>query len=77
MITFIHLASIAYIVIKYYFETQNNILYVIGYQISKDFSPIWNFEDYINYFKLLLEKNKKDLGLSKLRYVRKPKIYKN
>ena len=24
------------IVIKYYFETQNNILYVIGYEISKD-----------------------------------------
>ena len=34
------------IVIKYYFETQNNILYVIGYKISNDFSLIWNFEDY-------------------------------
>ena len=39
-----------YIVIKYYFETQNNILYVIGYEISKDFSPIWNFEDYTRWF---------------------------
>ena len=28
------------IVIKYYFETQNNILYVIGYEISNDFSLI-------------------------------------
>jgi hypothetical protein len=29
-----------YIVIKYYFEKQNNILCVIGFKISKDFSPL-------------------------------------
>ena len=34
-------------------------------------------ESYINYFKSSLEKNKKDIELSKSRYVRKPKIYKN
>ena len=28
------------IVIKYYFATQNNILCVIGYEISKEFIPI-------------------------------------
>ena len=32
-------------------------------------------ESYINYFKSSLEKNKKDIELSKSRYVRKPKIY--
>ena len=30
-----------------------------------------------NYFKSSLEKNKKDIELSKSRYIRKPKIYKN
>ena len=30
----------SYIVIKYYFEKQNNILCVIGFKISKDFSPL-------------------------------------
>ena len=34
-------------------------------------------ESYINYFKLSLEKNIKDIELSKSRYVKKPKIYKN
>ena len=36
-------------------------------------------ESYINYFKSSLEKNKKDIELSKSIsiYVKKPKIYKN
>ncbi len=38
---------------------------------------ILKFDDYINYFKSSLEKNKKDIELSKSRYVKKPKIYKN
>jgi hypothetical protein len=34
-------------------------------------------ELYVNYFKSSLEKNKKDIELSKSRYIKKPKIYKN
>jgi hypothetical protein len=63
--------------LKHYIKKDEPMSYdLIKTSIKNSINKI-SKESYINYFKSSLEKNKKDIELSKSRYVKKLKIYKN
>ena len=62
--------------LKHYIKKDEPMSYdLIKTSIKNSINKI-SKESYINYFKSSLEKNKKDIELSKSRYIKKPKIYK-